>query len=135
MTVGEGSTATIMVVDDNPQIRDVFGRMLQMSGYDVWPADSGKSALMILAQRGEPHLAIVDLHMPGMSGFEFCEAAQAKYELPVIIMTVADDQGTIVEGLEKYAEDYVIKPTTTAQLLARVRRVLQRVEASSSVAP
>ena len=134
MIGAEGTAVTILVVDDNPQIRDVFGRMLEMHGFQVWSADSGKSALTLLAQRGEPRLAIVDLHMPGMSGFEFCEAAQAIYDLPVIIMTVADDQGTIVEGLEKYAEDYVIKPTTTAQLLARVRRVLQRVEASSGAA-
>jgi DNA-binding response OmpR family regulator len=122
---------TILVIDDNPNIRDVFGRMLEMEGYSVLLAESGTRALSLMAEKGPPALAIVDLHMPGMSGFEFCEAALAKYELPIMIMTVADDQGTIVEGLDKYAEDYIVKPTSTAQLLARVRRVLQRVEASS----
>ena len=124
--------ATILVVDDNPNIREVFGRVLEMEEYVVWLADSGDQALSLLRENGRPDLAIVDLHMPGMSGFQFCEAVLKLYELPIIIMTVADDQGTIVEGLDKYAEDYVIKPTSTAQLLARVRRVLQRVQAGSS---
>ena len=124
--------ATILVVDDNPNIREVFGRVLEMEEYVVWLADSGEHALSLLRENGRPDLAIVDLHMPGMSGFQFCEAVLKLYELPIIIMTVADDQGTIVEGLDKYAEDYVIKPTSTAQLLARVRRVLQRVQAGSS---
>jgi DNA-binding response OmpR family regulator len=121
--------ATILVVDDNPNIREVFGRVLEMEEYVVWLADSGEHALSLLRAHGRPDLAIVDLHMPGMSGFQFCAAVLKLYELPIIIMTVADDQGTIVEGLDKYAEDYVIKPTSTAQLLARVRRVLQRVQA------
>ena len=65
--------------------------------------------------------------MPGMSGFEFCEKVQKRHDLAVIFMTVADDQNSIVRGLDQYAEDYIIKPASTAQLLSRVRRVLRRL--------
>ena len=117
----------ILVLDDNPHIRDIFGSMLQSAGYQVTLADSGQVALNHIDQWGPPDLAIVDLNMPGMSGFEFCERVQKRHELPVIFMTVADDQGSIVRGLDQYAEDYIIKPASTAQLLSRVLRVLRRL--------
>ena len=117
----------ILVLDDNPHIRNIFGNMLQSAGYQVTLADSGQVALSIIDKQGPPHLAIVDLNMPGMTGFEFCERVQQDHDLAVIFMTVADDQGSIVRGLDKYAEDYIIKPASTQQLLARVRRVLRRI--------
>ncbi len=127
MTDSEAKPTRILVIDDNPNVRDIFGRMLQLEGYDVSQAESGEAALGFIEAEGVPDLAIVDLNMPGMGGFAFCEEAQKRYRLPVIIMTVADDQRSIIQALNQYAEDYIIKPTTTAQLLARVRRVLRRI--------
>jgi len=74
-----------------------------------------------------PHLAIVDLNMPGMDGFELCEAIHGFSDLPIIMLTAIDDENTIVHGLDEYAEDYIVKPFRAGELVARVRRVLRRL--------
>jgi DNA-binding response OmpR family regulator len=73
-------------------------------------------------------MAIVDIHMPpGMSGFEFCRTVHQFSDLPVIMLTAVNEESTVVEGLEEHAEDYIIKPFNPGELIARVKRVLQRM--------
>jgi DNA-binding response OmpR family regulator len=116
----------ILVVDDDPAIRQLLRDKLDREGFEVWEAASGQEALAAIDRRGLPSLAIVDLNMPGMDGFEFCQAVQCFCDLPVILLTAIDEEETVIRGLEHYAEDYVTKPFSPRELVARVQRVLRR---------
>ena len=118
----------ILVVDDNLYTIRIVQHTLNDAGYNVFTAMSGDEALSSITENGLPHLAIVDLHMPpGMSGFEFCHTVHQYSDLPIIMLTAAGDEATILEGLEKHAEDYIVKPFSPGELLARVRRLIQRM--------
>jgi DNA-binding response OmpR family regulator len=118
---------SILVVDDDPDIRELVSFKLSQAGYQVMAVESGMAALNLIEQRGFPHLAIVDIFMPGMSGLEFCEEVQKYSDLPVVMLTANADLATIIESIEYYAEDYITKPFKLNELLVRVRRVLRRV--------
>jgi DNA-binding response OmpR family regulator len=118
----------IMVVDDNTYTLRIVEHTLEQAGYEVSTAISGPEGLKLINRYGLPHLAIVDIHMPEMSGFEFCRTIHEFSDVPVIMLTAVDSEDTIVEGLEKYAEDYIVKPFNPPELVARVRRVLARME-------
>lgn len=117
----------ILVVDDDPTILRMVQQKLERSGYQVLTASSGRQALDVIAQRGIPHLAIVDINMPLMNGFEFCQIIQGFTDLPVILVSAVDEEETIIEGINRYAEDYVVKPFSPRELVARVQRVLRRM--------
>lgn len=117
----------ILVIDDDESIQRMVCDKLEYEGYAVWAANDGKHALEIIDRRGLPHLAIVDIHMPAMGGFEFCEIVHQYADLPVILLTAVDDEDTIVRGIRYFAEDYVTKPFSPRQLAARVERVLHRI--------
>lgn len=117
----------ILVVDDDPAIRRLLKDKLENAGYEVWSAGSGDQALDVIARRGMPHLAIVDINMPGMNGLRFCEAVQQFSDLPVIMLSAVDEEETIVGSISRYAEDYVVKPFSPRELVARVQRVLRRL--------
>ena len=117
----------ILVVDDSPVILHGVRQSLEKSGYAVQTAVSGNEALALLKRTGLPHLAIVDLNMPGMDGFQLCEAIHKFSDLPIIMLTAEDDEQTVVHGLDNFAEDYIIKPFRSAELTSRVRRVLLRI--------
>ncbi|MBK6433894.1 MAG: response regulator transcription factor [Anaerolineae bacterium] len=120
-------TQRILVVDDDPAILRLVKDRLEYAGYEVVAATSGQSALEVIAQRGLPHLAIVDINMPGMNGFEFCKAVQQFTDFPVILLTAVDEEETIIRGIQYFAEDYVTKPFSPRELVARVERVLRRI--------
>lgn len=117
----------ILVIDDDESIRRMVRDKLEYEGFEVWSANDGQHALEIIDQRGLPHLAIVDIHMPGMDGFAFCEIVQGYADLPIILLTAVDDEETIIRGIKYFAEDYVTKPFSPRQLAARVERVLHRI--------
>lgn len=117
----------ILVVDDSPVILHGVRQALEKNGYDVQTAVSGKEALALIKRMGLPHLAIIDLNMPGMDGFQLCEAIHKFSDLPIIMLTAEADEQTVVHGLDNFAEDYIIKPFRAAELASRVRRVLSRL--------
>jgi DNA-binding response OmpR family regulator len=117
----------ILVVDDDPAVRRLVKSKFQPEGFEVLGAGDGREALSLIQRHGLPHLAIVDLYMPVMDGFEFCQAVQRFCDLPVVMLTADDQEETIIRGIELYAEDYVTKPFSPRELLARVRRVLRRI--------
>lgn len=100
---------------------------LEGAGYEVWTAASGGQAIEVIERRGMPHLAIVDINMPGMNGLRFCETVQQFSDLPVIMLSAVDEEETIVGSISRYAEDYVTKPFSPRELVARVQRVLRRI--------
>jgi DNA-binding response OmpR family regulator len=117
----------ILAVDDNQQTVRIIEIALRKAGFEVVTANSGGDALNLIKRHGMPHLAIVDLNMPRMNGFEFCKAVHRFSDLPVIILTAVSDEETVIEGIEQYAEDYIVKPFSPGELVARVRRVLRRI--------
>jgi len=117
---------TILIIDDNMYTVRIVEHALKQAGFDVLVAYSGEDGLKAIKRHGLPHLAIVDIHMPpGMSGFEFCDTVHQFSDLPVIMLTAANDEQTVVEGLEEHAEDYITKPFNPGELVARVKRVLR----------
>lgn len=117
----------ILVIDDDLAIQRLVKDKLEFAGYEVFTASTGHQALDIIGRRGMPHLAIVDINMPGMNGFDFCEAVQQFSDLPVIMLSAVDEEETIIHGINRYAEDYVTKPFSPRELVARVQRVLRRI--------
>ena len=117
----------ILIVDDDPAILKLVCLKLEMDGYNVLCAESAFEALEIIDRHGLPHLAVVDLMMPGMSGFEFCERVLQFCDLPIIMLTAVGTEDAVVKGLQHYAEDYVRKPFSPRELVARIERVLRRV--------
>ena len=119
----------ILCVDDESDIRTIVRAALQSAGFEVRTAHSAQSALESLERDGLPHLAVVDIRMPGVSGLELCRKVQTFCDLPFILLTAVDDEATIVQSIEELAEDYIVKPFRPAELAARVKRVLQRLGA------
>ncbi len=117
----------ILVLDDDPMIRRLVRDKLDRAGFAVLTAASGQEALDVISRHGLPHLAIVDIMMPGMDGFEFCRSVQEYVDLPVIMLTAVDEEETVIQSIEHFAEDYIIKPFSPRELVARVHRILRRM--------
>ena len=127
MLDGPVETKKILAVDDNSFTLRIVQHTLEQAGYEVTTAVSGKDALNIINRHGIPHLAVVDLHMPVMSGFEFCRQVREFSDMPIVLLTAVNSEETIIEGLEQYAEDYILKPFNPSELVARINRVLRRM--------
>jgi two-component system KDP operon response regulator KdpE len=116
----------ILVVDDEPQIRRVLRTSLATRGYDVRAAADGESALDTFRD-WHPDLVITDLSMPDMDGIALCRRLRQISQLPIIVLSVKDEEKTKVKALDEGADDYVTKPFSMDELLARVRSALRRV--------
>ncbi|MDA8018764.1 MAG: response regulator transcription factor [Thermoanaerobaculia bacterium] len=117
----------ILVVDDDPDIVTTVALTLELEGFEVTTAGSAEEAERRIEQHGLPHLALVDIMMPGTDGLEFCRKVQSYCDLPVILLTAVDDDETKVRSIEEVAEDYVTKPFHPPELVARLKRVLRRL--------
>lgn len=115
----------ILVVDDEPEIRRAVGRALTARGFEVETAADGESALAA-AERFGPDLIVLDLNMPGLDGMTVCRRIRSWSQVPIIILSVREDETDKVEALELGADDYLTKPFGTNELLARVRALLRR---------
>ncbi|HEV2125665.1 MAG TPA: response regulator transcription factor [Chloroflexota bacterium] len=115
----------ILITDDDPDLLFTLQMQLESDGYTVLSAPNGLVALT-LAEKGLPHLAILDLAMPIMDGFELARRLKRLGDVPIIMLTAMDDEESKVKGLELYAEDYVTKPFSYRELKARIRRILER---------
>ena len=115
----------IMVVEDEESFSEALSFMLKREGYEVEVADDGNKALDAFDQRGAD-LILLDLMLPGMSGLEVCRTIRTKSQVPIIMLTAKDGEIDKVVGLEMGADDYVTKPFSSRELLARVRSVLRR---------
>ncbi len=115
----------LLVIDDDRHILRFLRINLERDGFEVRVAENGREALEQL-QRRLPDLAIVDLLLPDMHGFELCRKIEAYIDIPIIMLTAVGTEESTVEGLEKYAEDYIVKPFRYRELLARISRILER---------
>jgi two-component system response regulator MprA len=117
--------ATILVVDDDPKILSVLGRGLRFEGYDVQLAADGLEALRIA--RVEPlDLVVLDVMLPGMDGLEVCQRLRRGTNVPILMLTARDAVPDRIAGLDRGADDYLIKPFDFDELLARIRALLRR---------
>ena len=115
----------ILVVEDEESFRDALAYMLQREGFEVLSAETGPQALEVFERQGAD-LVLLDLMLPGLSGTEVCRTLRASSPVPVIMLTAKDSEIDKVVGLELGADDYVTKPYSTRELVARIRAVLRR---------
>lgn len=123
----------IMVVDDEPQITRVLRTSLSVQGYDIRVANDGEMALEIMKD-WTPHLVITDLAMPNVNGIQLCRRVRAFSEVPIIVLSVRGEERQKIEALDAGADDYVTKPFSMNELLARVRANLRRAPKSEAPA-
>ncbi|MBN1873062.1 MAG: response regulator transcription factor [Anaerolineae bacterium] len=119
-------SAKILIVDDEAPIIDVLSYNLNRANYKVYVAWDGQQALD-LARREQPDLIILDLMLPKLDGIEVCRILRRECDVPIIMLTARDEEVDRVVGLELGADDYVVKPFSVRELLARVKNVLRRV--------
>jgi len=125
--------ATVLVVDDEPQIRRVLRATLSSNGYEVIEAKSGPEAIeMVVAER--PDLILLDVNMPGMNGLEACNKIRMSFDGPIIMVTVHNTERDKIAALDAGADDYVVKPFAIGELLARIRAALRRSNPEESFA-
>jgi len=122
---------TIVVADDDPQLLRLVARNLELEGYQVVTAADGQVALDTITAT-LPDLAILDVMMPGLDGFTVCQRVREFSSLPIMILTARGHDQDKVRGFDLGADDYLTKPFSVAELLARVRAILRRSQAESA---
>src|SRR6266550_5255446 len=116
---------TVLVVDDEPIVRDVVVRYLERDGFRTLTASDGDAARSLIEER-EPSLVVLDVMLPGTDGLTLCRWIRDRSSLPVILLTARGEEADRIVGLELGADDYVTKPFSPRELVARVRTVLRR---------
>ena len=128
------SAGRILVVDDEPQVRRVMRTTLAARGYEVGDARTGEEALEKVRQETYD-LVLLDVNMPGMGGIETCRALRAGSDIGIIMLTVRDSEKDKIEALDAGADDYVTKPFSSPELLARIRATLRRSPTAADQGP
>jgi DNA-binding response OmpR family regulator len=123
--------STILVVDDDPHIRELVGVFLRAGGFDVSEAADGRAALALL-ERQPAELAILDVMMPGMDGWELCQQLREMYDMPVLMLTAKGETAQKIKGFQLGADDYLVKPFEPLELVARVNALLKRYRIAAS---
>ena len=124
----------ILVVEDEPDIRKLVNYNLAQEHYKVIEAENGEQALKAI-QRDKPHLVVLDLMLPGLSGIELCKILRERSDtakLPILMLTAKAGEADRVVGLEMGADDYLSKPFSPRELVARVRAILRRADGAAS---
>jgi DNA-binding response OmpR family regulator len=136
--VSDGVTAagpgTALIIDDHEEIRRVVRDRLSASGFTVIEASTGEAGLELLAQYGVD-VIVLDVHLPGIDGFAVLRTIRQTSHVPIVLLTAAGEEMDRVLGLEMGADDYVVKPFSSRELVARVRAVLRRSQPAVSTAP
>ncbi|HZV79384.1 MAG TPA: response regulator transcription factor [Candidatus Binatus sp.] len=122
---------SILLVDDEPQIVEVLERYLTDEGFQVHKAYDGQTAVA-LASSEQPHLVLLDLKLPGMSGFEAFREIRAASTVPIIMLTSRGEEVDRIVGLELGADDYITKPFSPREVVARIKAVLRRAHPSTA---
>jgi two-component system KDP operon response regulator KdpE len=128
--MSETEAAKVLVVDDEPQITKVLRASLMAEGYSVRAATDGIAALDLF-RAWSPDLVVTDLSMPEMNGVELCRTLRAASDVPILVLSVTHEEEKKIEALDAGADDYVTKPFSIDELLARVRAGLRRWRSAS----
>jgi DNA-binding response OmpR family regulator len=129
------STArTVVVVEDERSIAEAVAARLRSEGYSVEVVGDGPSGVAV-CERVQPDLVVLDLMLPGLDGIEVCKQIQRERPVPVLMLTARDSEADLLVGLAVGADDYMTKPFSMRELIARVHALLRRVEREGTVAP
>lgn len=121
----------ILVVDDDPNIRELVSLFLRREGYEVIEATNGEDALTRL-EAVKPDLAVIDVMMPKMDGWALCSALRESFDMPLLMLTAKGETAHKVKGFELGADDYVVKPFDPPELIVRIKALLKRYRIASS---
>jgi DNA-binding response OmpR family regulator len=132
-TTEAGTEATIVVIDDEADIADAVAVRLRADGFRVVVAHDGFAGLAAVAEH-DPDLVVLDVMLPGIDGLEVCRRINAEWPVPVIMLSARDDETDVLVGLGVGADDYITKPFSPRELVARVRATLRRVERDRALA-
>ena len=124
-------TKKILVIDDEEKIVTVLKAYLEQSGYQVVTAADGKGALAVF-QREKPDFMILDLTLPGLDGLEVCRAVRRQSNIPILMLTARVEEADKLMGLELGADDYVVKPFSPREVVARVRTIFRRASGEAA---
>lgn len=127
------ATPQILLIDDDPMITEPLGRALQEAGYSVLTAGTGPDGLA-LALAEKPALVVLDVMLPGMDGWQVCQRLRQRSAIPILMLTALGDEVDRILGLELGADDYLTKPFSTRELLARIRAMLRRISLDQQTA-
>jgi DNA-binding response OmpR family regulator len=125
---------TVLVVDDEPIVRDVVVRYLERDGYRTLEAADGPTARQLLESE-PPALVVLDVMLPGMDGLDLCRWIRARWNLPIVMLTARGEESDRIVGLELGADDYLTKPFSPRELAVRVRNLLRRTTRTTQRAP
>jgi DNA-binding response OmpR family regulator len=121
----EASTKLIFVIDDDPTIRMIIERYLLQEGFRVMTFDSGNHVMEAFHEH-KPNMLIMDIMMPGINGYELCKKIRAESDVPIIMVSAKDEEVDKIVGLELGSDDYLSKPFSPRELVARVKTVFRR---------
>ena len=117
----------VLLIEDEETVSKLIVDFLGKHGYEVTAFADGPEAIDFVRQNGLPHIALLDLNLPSMHGFELASRLKSMADVPIIFVTTSNDTETIVQGLKKYAEDFIVKPFELRELEARLEVVLSRM--------
>ncbi|EPZ41805.1 MULTISPECIES: response regulator transcription factor [Alicyclobacillus] len=121
----------ILVVDDDPYIRDLIGLYIRREGFELVEAADGLEALSCL-EKLQVDLVVLDIMMPNMDGWEFCENVKSVYDIPIIMVTAKGEPQQRIKGFELGSDDYLVKPFEPRELIFRIKALLRRYQINSS---
>ena len=130
----DGMAGTVLVVDDDPHIREVIRFALDKSGFATCEAGDGKEALKKFADR-KPDFIVLDINMPELDGLEVCRAIRKSSDIPILFLSSRDEEVDRIVGLEIGGDDYVSKPFSPRELAARVKVILRRLRPAEPPSP
>lgn len=117
----------LVVIDDDDTLRDQIKQAFEADGFSVTAFGDAFPFRRYIANRGLPHLAIIDLRLPSVHGFQLSEELKALGDVPIVFVSSEVETATVIKGIEEYADDYITKPFDMRELVVRVRRVLSRI--------
>lgn len=123
--------AKLLVVDDDPHIRELVRVFLQNEGFDILEAADGQEALAIM-ETDQADLVILDIMMPRMDGWELCRELRKHYDIPLLMLTAKGETAQKIKGFELGTDDYLVKPFEPAELVVRVKALLKRYRIAAS---
>ena len=120
----------ILVVDDNEQIVDILSQYIKKEGWPMLAAKTGEDALALF-DAAEPSLILLDIMLPGLDGLEVCRRIRRVSSVPILMITAKDEDADRILGLDIGADDYIVKPFSPGEVMARIRAVLRRIPAAA----
>lgn len=121
----------ILIVDDNEQILDILSQYIRSEGWPLLTARSGEEALSLFTA-ADPTLILLDIMLPGIDGLEVCRRIRSVSSVPILMITARDEDADRILGLDIGADDYIVKPFSPGEVMARIRAVMRRLPASQS---